>query len=171
MRRSLTTALVLLALGLGGRAEAQGVNQRVADLEALVVQMQAQIDDLSARLTAAEQGVDTNTTDISNIVASGYVTASDLTGYATQTWVTSQGYTTGSELGDLPDLASYLSVNTGTNAVVFSGANVYVQNGSGGTSGINGLGNLIVGYDESNNDLRGGSHNLEWNKTFQNIHF
>jgi hypothetical protein len=51
-------------------------------------------------------------------------------------------------------------------SVVFSGVNVYVQSGSGSTSGeLNGLGNLIIGYNETRPDVsavndRGGSHNL-----------
>ncbi len=57
-------------------------------------------------------------------------------------------------------LLDYLSVDTADDSVVFSGANVYVQSGSGSTSGaVNGLGNLIVGYDTGGSD-KSGSHNL-----------
>ena len=38
--------------------------------------------------------------------------------------------------------------NQGNPAVVFSGVNVHINNGQGATESINGLGNLIVGYDE-----------------------
>ena len=45
--------------------------------------------------------------------------------------------------------------------VYFAGFNVHVRSGAGATSGaINGLGNLIVGYDESSGDDKTGSHNL-----------
>jgi hypothetical protein len=56
--------------------------------------------------------------------------------------------------------------------LTFSGVNVYVNNGSGATANTNGLGNLIVGYNEANLDSYGvaakapgtqtrvGSHNL-----------
>jgi hypothetical protein len=46
-------------------------------------------------------------------------------------------------------LDPYVTVQTtGTPKVVFSGINVQIVNGVGNTRSINGLGNLIVGYDE-----------------------
>jgi len=63
--------------------------------------------------------------------------------------------------GGIAGLSDYLVVDTATDSVVFSGANVYVQSGSGSTDGaVNGLGNLLVGYDEDNGDDKSGSHNL-----------
>ena len=46
--------------------------------------------------------------------------------------------------------------------VVFSGCNVHVQNGQGSTDSSNGVGNLIIGYNESGtgSPARGGSHNV-----------
>jgi hypothetical protein len=47
--------------------------------------------------------------------------------------------------------------------VVFDKCNVYIRNGSGKTDGaVNGLGNLIIGYNESTGEnlKRTGSHNL-----------
>ena len=48
--------------------------------------------------------------------------------------------------------------------VTFHGANVHIVNGAGQTPSINGLGNLIIGYDEYPSTFaagdRGGSHNL-----------
>lgn len=71
------------------------------------------------------------------------------------------------QLADMTDLFDYVSVDTGTDSVVFTGANVYVQSGSGATdAAVNGLGNLIVGYGEDGTYFggsasdRGGSHNL-----------
>jgi hypothetical protein len=49
------------------------------------------------------------------------------------------------------------------NDVMFNGVNVHVRNGSGSTDSTNGLGNLIVGYNERRNDgtdNRNGSHML-----------
>ncbi|MGE3538008.1 MAG: hypothetical protein AB7N91_11325 [Candidatus Tectimicrobiota bacterium] len=48
-------------------------------------------------------------------------------------------------------------------AVLFDGCNVYIRSGSGQTEGaVNGLGNLIIGYNEASGDniQRTGSHNL-----------
>lgn len=46
--------------------------------------------------------------------------------------------------------------------VIFEGVNLIVQSGSGVTGGeVNGVGNLIVGYDEGDvDDIKSGSHNL-----------
>ena len=79
----------------------------------------------------------------------------------------------------------YMSANPAAKSTTFSGCNVYVQNGLGATSGnpkdpgnpdtavTNGLGNLIIGYNQAGhlkmdfntgllvpNDVRTGSHNL-----------
>ena len=71
-------------------------------------------------------------------------------------------YLTAGDLGDLPELATYLTVDTTTHHVIVDGANLQVRSGSGETAGdINGLGNLIIGYDETGDGGdKTGSHNL-----------
>jgi len=54
-------------------------------------------------------------------------------------------------------------ITGGPNEVVITGANLRIVNGLGRTSTTNGLGNLIVGYNESREpepDVRTGSHNV-----------
>jgi len=54
-------------------------------------------------------------------------------------------------------------VTVAGNDITISGANLYVNNGTGATDGpLNGLGNVIVGYNElrGTGDDRSGSHNL-----------
>jgi hypothetical protein len=56
-------------------------------------------------------------------------------------------------------------IDGGPNEVVITGANLRIVNGLGDTQTTNGLGNLIVGYNESREilgepDVRTGSHNL-----------
>jgi len=70
--------------------------------------------------------------------------------------------TVASQAAYIEALESYLSVDTATHDVVFSGANVHIQSGSGATNGtVNGLGNLVLGYNESEGgEDRSGSHNL-----------
>lgn len=67
-------------------------------------------------------------------------------------------------VGMMAPLHNYVLVDTANHHVKFTGANVYVQSGSGATDGaVNGLGNLIVGYDEANTwktSDKSGSHNL-----------
>ncbi len=71
--------------------------------------------------------------------------------------------------GGIPDLEKYVSINLGVmNGVkgphiIFKGVNVHVQSGLGSTADTSsGLGNLIVGYNETESGvLRGtGGHNL-----------
>ena len=51
--------------------------------------------------------------------------------------------------GGIPGLDQYLSVDTSTQMVLFSGANLQIVNGLDSTDApVNGLGNLIVGYNE-----------------------
>ncbi len=53
------------------------------------------------------------------------------------------------------DLRGFLSLqddNQGNPAVVFSGVNVHINNGEGESKSINGVGNLIIGYDEPGED-------------------
>jgi len=55
------------------------------------------------------------------------------------------------------------NVTRNGNVIVFSGVNVQIVDGSGDTYGdVNGLGNLIVGYNElrGTSDNRTGSHNV-----------
>jgi hypothetical protein len=59
-------------------------------------------------------------------------------------------------------LARVSVVNNGAD-IVISGANLNIVNGLGDTQTTNGLGNLIIGYNEARGggaDARGGSHNL-----------
>ena len=59
-------------------------------------------------------------------------------------------------------LNTYMSVDDETQTVLLSGANLQVVNGEGQSTAVNGLGNVIIGYNESDTStmMRGGSHNL-----------
>lgn len=64
---------------------------------------------------------------------------------------------------ELENLLDGLSRNG--NDIYFTGVNIHIVDGSGNTSGaVNGLGNLIVGYNEARDiggpDVRTGSHNV-----------
>ncbi len=70
------------------------------------------------------------------------------------------------QAGIVPNLGTYLRIGThnGQPAALFEAVNVMVVNGTGSTGGAtNGVGNLIVGYDEFDgepDDNKSGSHNL-----------
>lgn len=74
------------------------------------------------------------------------------------------------ELTELKRLTAAMDVNE--DGVRFVGVNVYVQNGEGLTNASpNGVGNLIVGYDEGVERAKSGSHNLilGWDNGYQGV--
>lgn len=108
-----------------------------ADLQGQVVDLQGQVVDLQDQLDAAEADRVALEEAVTALLAGQEVQAA---------WIDA--------------LAVYVSVDPDTNRVVFTGANVLVQSGAGSTSSQNGLGNLIVGYNEPDGGERSGSHNL-----------
>ena len=109
-----------------------GINDRLKVLEAEVETLEAEnaslvdtIAEQAATITALEGEV--------NAMSAEYLTSADLSGYATESWVSGQGYSTDAVDSDLQDLSSYLSVDTSSDEIVFSGANVFIQSGSGYT--------------------------------------
>ena len=79
-----------------------------------------------------------------------------------------------SGIGTLGELNNYVKVETGTIEglvgphIIFEGVNVHIRNNKSTTTSIDGLGNLIIGYDEMGDEAgvfyptpqRSGSHNL-----------
>ena len=151
---------------------------RVVTLEKLVATLQGQIGGLATE-AAARQAAD-NTLQANINVEAAARSAADT---ALQTNMDNEAAARGaavtglqSQINDIPtvpqnllDLANYVSVDPSTlndvvgPHVIFSGANVHIQNGRGFTAGLNGLGNFIVGYDEQHSPgdrLRNGSHNV-----------
>jgi hypothetical protein len=64
----------------------------------------------------------------------------------------------------MKNITKYLKINPLTNKVTFFGANIHIENGKEKTNTSNGLGNLIIGYNEGRTDnkptLKTGSHNV-----------
>lgn len=137
-------------------ANAQAIDDNllsVADAAAAIAANAQAAADNGAAVSAAAGEVSALDGRLSSVEA-GYLTASDISGLATQASVDAI------EPG-IPGLDSYLSVNTNNDRVIFTGANLHVRSGGGSTDAtVNGLGNLVIGYNESNNDTRTGSHNL-----------
>lgn len=118
----------------------------VGNLDTRVTAAEVGINSLGTRLTSAESGIGNLDTRLTPVETN------------TSTW---------------QELEPFVTVDNNTiNGVVgphiiFSGANVHVQSGSGSTNDggvVTGRGNLIVGYNEAPSDLgageRDGSHNL-----------
>ena len=164
-------------------ADAAETNTYVAEVEARVLTLEAEVAALGG-------GVDLTELDAAVADHDARLASVEGAGYATEIWVTSQGYgyagdvaaldtrlTTAegdisgleSELADggvwdssLEALFTYLTVDDTSDTLTFSGANLYVNNGAGATASTNGYGNLVIGYNE---DIYGpfartGSHNL-----------
>lgn len=135
------TALVLVITAMAvfrpSSVETQGnptVNQRLAALESQVATLVSQVSALQAANTSLQTQINNIATVPQNVL----------------------------------DLANHVSVDPNERNflvgphIIFSGANVHIQNGSGTTPFKNGVGNLIVGYDETSLRFvtRDGSHNI-----------
>jgi hypothetical protein len=125
--------------GAGG---VPGLNDRVASLEAAVAQLNAAL----AAGTAARQAADAALQDAIDALSTGSTVPPVLTALAN--YVTIDPHTINGLSGP---------------HIIFTGANVHIRNGQGGTYfGTNGVGNLIVGYNSIvvGTETRSGSHNV-----------
>lgn len=148
--------------------------KRLADLEALVAQLgqsnadlrasntllTSQVQSLSAQITAQNSTIAGLQTAIGKASSDGQSFALNA---ASNALASAKSYSD-SRLAPVSDKLVHFS-RSGNN-VLITGANVYIRNGLNGTMTSNGLGNLIVGYNEGRNqgtanpDVRTGSHNL-----------
>jgi len=136
-----------------------------------VLELQSQINDLKAanetlltRVVDLETQNETLQVDLANANAAISALQGQLTAALTDIGENTDGITElQADVIEQKQLTSYMSVDLGEHSVYFKGANVYVQSGSGFTNGApNGLGNLIIGYNEirPGGNVRSGSHNL-----------
>jgi hypothetical protein len=143
------------------------VASEVKGLQLTVSQLPTSKDvaDLAAKITALE-------TTVGQLPTSKDVSALDTRIKALETTI---GQTTSTQLQLLAALQSYVSVvPSSLNGlagphVIFTGVNVHIESGSGSTDDggtLTGLGNLVVGYNETPpaarlpSPDRGGSHNV-----------
>lgn len=133
-------AIVCTEAAFAKDAKLEDVAQQVAALESLVSQQAASISTFQADLADAKATIGTQQTAITalqtDLAAAKQVTVA------------------------VGPLAQYLTFDEDNN-IYLTGANLNIRSGSGRTYGaVNGLGNLIIGYNESDSDTRTGSHNL-----------
>jgi len=163
MIRRLLAACCLLALPLLAAAQpSTAFVKRLADAEAQLATLVAQtgmlaaaVDALRAENSALRAALATEAAD----------RAAQVDSAAANALSTAKTYSD-TRLAPVADKVLHLS-RSGNNLLI-TGANVYIRNGLGSTvnNGFNGLGNLILGYNEgrnqgaSNPDVRTGSHNL-----------
>jgi hypothetical protein len=183
--------VTIAAVEAQAQTQAQGVPGRLAALEAQLDQALTSIAQLQAALeseASARQAADAALQTSLNGVAGGGVTQAVLDAAiaaessarsdadaALQDQIDSEAAARAAldaTLAPLVTLAPYVTVDTGTvhdlagPHVIFTGANIHIRSGhvSGNSFTQNGLGNLILGYNEPSDSAlpaeRGGSHNL-----------
>ncbi len=123
--------------------ELADTKDRVSATEQSVAQQAITIVDLQAELAATQYTDD----DVAAVVTSMFIDWNQL-------------FNIPADLAALDDI-----ITVGGTEVYFVGANVHIQNGTGSSlsdAEVNGLGNLIMGYDEErfSNSQKTGSHNL-----------
>lgn len=130
-----------------------------SDLEAQVQDQQLQINALSAQLAAAQAQIAVLEADLSS--ATSAIAALETDVAIAQADVDNLASSSIFALEDYVWVTLDPIENLAGPSIVFEGANVHVRNGEGATDTINGLGNLIVGYNEYwSGTYRTGSHNL-----------
>ncbi len=149
-----------------------GGSERLDALDGAVAALATDVAGPDARLVAVEDGIgaltafdDSLTTVLDDIVArlGGHdFVVSSLDGRVS-TLESLAATPVEQEL--LTDLSAYVTVDTAASTVRISGANLQVVNGTSNTQSANGLGNLILGYNEDvygyeTSGMREGSHSL-----------
>ena len=144
-----------------GMIVSQLSDEAVASLQVAVAELQNRIETLESTTTNHADDIAANTDAVLSLP--------DFSGWDTSAADDFDGnYTSLANLPSLPsasvnDLGNYLTVDTGSHSVVLSGANLKVLDGTGSTDcsgSCNGLGNILVGYDEGSAGNKSGSHNL-----------
>lgn len=166
--RTIGLALVL-ALGQTGVAFAQPSTnylQRLANLEGLVAALQTEnagqaalLQSQSASIASLQSALATLQAGLTNEI-NNRKTYADNVGATSLS--TAKSYADGLVAPVADKLFHFTRVD---NNVFITGANLNIRNGSGATyqNGTNGVGNLIVGYNEGRSaggDARTGSHNI-----------
>ncbi len=143
------------------RTENAALTAQAGLLDSTVSLLKAQSNALSVQLNTQSATIAAMQTALNKEVADRIAYADA----AANTALTSAKSYSDNRLAPVSDKLTHVS-RSGTNLFI-TGANVFVRNGAGSTTGSsNGLGNLIVGYNESRNqgaanpDVRTGSHNL-----------
>lgn len=157
------SALCLLSLpALAAAQPSTAYVKRLADMEAQV----ASLTTTAAALASALADLRSQNTALQAALTKEAADRSAYADSAAATALSSAKTYSDNKLSPVAD--KLLHVTRSGNNLFINGANVFIRNGLGATvnNGFNGLGNLIVGYNEvrgqgtANPDVRTGSHNL-----------
>jgi hypothetical protein len=136
------------------------LQSQIDALNSTVGTVQGDISTVQSNINALQSDISTVQGDISTIQADVATNAGNIgTNIGNISANTSGIVSNASAISGLQAKTQYVSVS-GTEMYI-TGANLNIRSGSGVTNGaINGLGNLVVGYNEDNGDNRTGSHNI-----------
>lgn len=161
------TATTALQAQLDAQAEL------ITTLQAQAAEQDTTLRDLRTRLTEAEAVLGSHEDDLARLDADGVVLESRVEaaetslvaveGEADALWAEADALhgeldAASPVVAEASILLAYVDVDEEEDTVTFTGANVFVVSGSGLSGGINGLGNLLVGYPT--HTVLTGSHNL-----------
>src|SRR5690554_4151079 len=142
----------------------QAALDELAELRARVTTLETSTGVNAGKIATNTSALSTNTgkiaTNTSALSTNTGKIATNTSAISTNTGKITTAETNITNLQTLTQDMARVSIH-GKPAVTFTGVNVHVRDGSGSTSGaVNGLGNLIVGYDEGPEDKKTGAHNL-----------
>ena len=139
-----TLVLVMLCSGL---AALPATAQTHSQLQAQINALQAQMGALQGQMAQVSNMLQGQIAQINNALQ-GHIaqTNNALQGHIVQ-MATLQSLIN-SVAADIPDCMTTASGASAVDDVIFTGCNVHVQNGQGSTASSNGVGNLIIGYNE-----------------------
>ena len=126
--------------------------------------LQSSNSTLTSQVTALQSSDTTLTSEVSTLQTALSTANSSIS--ALQTALTTVQNNNALALGPYVSVLSGAVNGLNGPHVIFSGANVHIESGSGNTVDTTGLGNLVIGYDEDSLDSsvidgnRTGSHNL-----------
>lgn len=167
MFRRLLAALCLMVLpALVAAQPSTAFVKRLSDVEALAAKLVQSVDELRQRNQALDAQIAAQAVTITSLQAALAREVADRRAYAdAQAAAALDSARTYSDARLAPVSDKLVHVSRNGNNLFVTGANLHVRNGMGATSGLNGLGNLVVGYNESRGqpaspDVRTGSHNI-----------
>lgn len=154
----------LITFTAGTPARASEVNDNFAAVKTAVDGTHADVLSLQQALTTLQDTVAALTTQLTALQSENAALAAEVGALTSQLTATEEKFaaletenaTLASQLDGVLDsqvmaLTPYLTVTGGARpTVMLSGVNLQIVNGEGSTAIANGLGNLIVGYDEEN---------------------
>ena len=139
------------------KTEVSDNHSRINALESALTSLQQTVIQLQSNLNSADQEITTLQDEITNL--NGLISSLDSSALASRV--------TQIENNPILALDQYIQLDQTEQdrpTVVFSNTNVQITNGLGVTNAVNGVGNLIIGYNEKPAGFltqeRAGSHNL-----------